>query len=64
MTANNLAVVHSSDVVWVAVKPHHVASVLREISPAVRKDHMIISVAAGTTLETLIQVWCIEILCL
>ena len=56
MTANNLAVVHSSDVVWVAVKPHHVPSVLREISPAVRKDHMIISVAAGTTLETLTKV--------
>ena len=56
VTANNLDVVQNSDVVWVAVKPHIVPAVLREVSPAVRKDQLFISVAAGTTLSSLAKV--------
>lgn len=56
VTSNNLDVVNNSDVVWVAVKPHIVPAVLREVSPAVRKDQLFISVAAGTTLISLAKV--------
>ena len=48
--------VRRSNVVWIATKPHAVAPVLREISPAVRRDQLFVSVAAGTTLQSLAKV--------
>jgi pyrroline-5-carboxylate reductase len=48
-----LQVVAASDVVFIAVKPQYVAPVLREVRPQLTKDHIIVSIAAGVTLNTL-----------
>ncbi|XP_068599771.1 pyrroline-5-carboxylate reductase 3 [Brachionichthys hirsutus] len=53
VTHSNTEVVCGSDVVFVAVKPHLVPPVLREISPHVTGRHIIVSVAAGVTLATM-----------
>ncbi|XP_077439604.1 pyrroline-5-carboxylate reductase 3 [Vanacampus margaritifer] len=52
-THSNSEVVCNSDVIFVAVKPHFVATVLNEISRHVTDRHTIVSVAAGVTLATL-----------
>ncbi len=52
--ASNLEVVHGADVLVLAVKPAHVAEVLAEISSEVRPRHLLISVAAGVPLSTMI----------
>ncbi|XP_051929595.1 pyrroline-5-carboxylate reductase 3-like [Hippocampus zosterae] len=52
-THSNTEVVCSCDVLFVAVKPDLVATVLREISHHVTNRHMIVSVAARVTLATL-----------
>lgn len=49
----NLVAVRDADVVIVGVKPAMVADVLREISPALDENAIVVSVAAGTTLETM-----------
>ncbi|NLV15813.1 MAG: pyrroline-5-carboxylate reductase [Syntrophomonadaceae bacterium] len=41
------------DVIIVAVKPHQVALILQEIRPALRRNQILISVAAGIPLEVL-----------
>ncbi|KAM7387737.1 hypothetical protein PAMP_023957 [Pampus punctatissimus] len=56
VTHSNSEVVCSSDVVFVAVKPHLVPSVLNEISQHVTDRHIIVSVAAGVTLATLEEI--------
>lgn len=53
VTHSNADLVQSSDVVFIAVKPHLVPTVLSEISEHVTKKHIIVSVAAGVTIETL-----------
>ncbi|KAK2908359.1 hypothetical protein Q8A73_009432 [Channa argus] len=53
VTHSNVEVVCSSDVVFVAVKPHLVPLVLNEISQYITERHIIVSVAAGVTLATL-----------
>ncbi|XP_061634487.1 pyrroline-5-carboxylate reductase 3 isoform X1 [Phyllopteryx taeniolatus] len=50
---SNTEVVCTSDVIFVAVKPHLVPIVLNEISQHVTDKHTIVSVAAGVTLATL-----------
>nr|XP_061790862.1 pyrroline-5-carboxylate reductase 3-like [Nerophis lumbriciformis] len=52
-THSNTDVACSSDVIFVAVKPHLVPTVLSEISQHVTDRHTIVSVAAGVTLATL-----------
>ncbi|KAM8966352.1 pyrroline-5-carboxylate reductase 3 [Pelodytes ibericus] len=52
-THSNSAVVSECKVVFLATKPHIVPSVLQEISSAVTRDHVIISMAAGVTLQAL-----------
>jgi pyrroline-5-carboxylate reductase len=52
--ASNNDVVHGADVLVLAVKPGHVAEVLREIRAEVQPRHLIISIAAGVPLKTLI----------
>ncbi|XP_077391039.1 pyrroline-5-carboxylate reductase 3 isoform X2 [Festucalex cinctus] len=52
-THSNTEVASTSDVIFVAVKPHLVATVLNEISPRVTDRHVVVSVAAGVTLATL-----------
>lgn len=56
IASSNLETVKNSEVVWIAVKPHLVAKILKEISPAVTPDHLIMSVAAGVTLNTMEKV--------
>ncbi|XP_066572253.1 pyrroline-5-carboxylate reductase 3 [Amia ocellicauda] len=50
---SNVAVVVSSSLVFVAVKPHLVAPVLREVAHSITEQHTIISVAAGVTIAAL-----------
>ncbi|XP_013873364.1 pyrroline-5-carboxylate reductase 3 [Austrofundulus limnaeus] len=53
VTHSNEEVVCGSQVVFVAVKPHLVPSVLSEVCRHVTDGHVIVSVAAGVTLATL-----------
>jgi pyrroline-5-carboxylate reductase len=53
-TASNSDVVRGADVLVLAVKPGHVAEVLTEIRAEVQPRHLIISIAAGVPLKTLI----------
>ncbi|QDT55328.1 Pyrroline-5-carboxylate reductase [Caulifigura coniformis] len=50
VVAENRVVVSGSDVIVLAVKPQHMASVLNEISGSVEARHLIVSVAAGVPL--------------
>jgi pyrroline-5-carboxylate reductase len=43
----------STPVLFIAVKPHQVASVLQELSPQLTSGHLLISIAAGVTLKRL-----------
>lgn len=45
-----------SQVVWVTVKPHAVGRVLREVAPLMKRDHIIVSAAAGVTIKALEKV--------
>lgn len=47
------SLVHSSDVIIVALKPYLVESTLRQIRPCLNKDKLVVSVAAGITLRVL-----------
>ncbi|KAJ8389034.1 hypothetical protein AAFF_G00124310 [Aldrovandia affinis] len=53
VTHSNSEVVTGSRLVFMAVKPHLVPTVLCEIAPLVTQQHVIVSVAAGITLATL-----------
>src|SRR5262245_587460 len=53
VTADNREVVRQSDVLIVAVKPQSMAALLAEVRPAVTRDHLVVSVAAGVTLRQL-----------
>ena len=46
-TKNNLAVTSSSDTIILAVKPQDIDGVCEQIRPAITKNHLIISIAAG-----------------
>ena len=52
-TLDNVEVVRRSDVVFLAVKPHIVPDALREVYGAITPDKLVISIAAGLTLDTL-----------
>ncbi|XP_043923260.1 pyrroline-5-carboxylate reductase 3 [Protopterus annectens] len=52
-THSNAAVVKGCQVIFLATKPHILPGVLEEISSLVTKEHIIISVAAGVTIQTL-----------
>jgi pyrroline-5-carboxylate reductase len=51
--ADNGAVLASSDVIVLAVKPQTMAPVLAEARPQLREQHLVISIAAGITLRQL-----------
>lgn len=55
-TVNNDEVVSRSQVVWLTVKPHAIGRVLREVAPFIKKDHIVVSAAAGVTIKTLEKV--------
>jgi len=54
-TASNVDVVRACDVLVLAVKPAHVAEVLADIRADVQPKHLVISIAAGVPLKTLIE---------
>jgi pyrroline-5-carboxylate reductase len=56
VTCNNQETVQDSKIVVVAVKPHVVSSVLKEVSPVVTKEHLIVSIAAGVKIRSIEQV--------
>jgi pyrroline-5-carboxylate reductase len=50
-TLVNSEVAEKSKIVILAVKPHFIVKVLEEISPVLTEDHLVISIAAGITLD-------------
>jgi pyrroline-5-carboxylate reductase len=53
--ASNLDVLKNSDVVVLAVKPQSMSLVLAELSKAVTSEHLVISIAAGITIESIVH---------
>ncbi|XP_073532931.1 pyrroline-5-carboxylate reductase 3 [Phyllobates terribilis] len=52
-THSNITVLYEANVVFLATKPHIIPQVLVEISSAVTPGHVIVSMAAGVSLQTL-----------
>lgn len=52
---SNAQAASGADIVFIAVKPHDVESVVRDVSPAMREGALLVSMAAGVMLETLGQ---------
>lgn len=52
-TTDNKKLVEGNNIIVLAVKPQQLPKVLREISPSVHKDHLILSFAAGKFCEIL-----------
>ncbi|KDD74559.1 hypothetical protein H632_c1225p0 [Helicosporidium sp. ATCC 50920] len=50
---SNTEVVQRSEVIFVAVKPQYVVPVLREVAPSLTDRHLVVSIAAGITLQSL-----------
>ncbi|MCW0218809.1 MAG: NAD(P)-binding domain-containing protein, partial [Prosthecobacter sp.] len=50
---DNLAHIHEADILILAVKPAKIVSVLRQITPAIPRHCILVSIAAGTSLATL-----------
>ena len=55
VTASNLEVVEKADILLFAIKPQYYDGMIAEIRDAVRPDQLIISIAAGRTLDYLNQ---------
>lgn len=55
VTNDNMAVVSRSDVLVLAVKPQVMPEVLREIGHSIHEDVVVISIAAGVRIATLMQ---------
>lgn len=53
ITTKNQQVVEWADVLFLAVKPQMLGNIIEEIRPFIRKEQLVISVAAGKTLEWL-----------
>ncbi|XP_033640360.1 pyrroline-5-carboxylate reductase 2-like [Asterias rubens] len=50
-TNSNKEIVTKNQTIFIAVKPNMVSNVLKEISPAVTHNHMLVSLAAGISVE-------------
>ncbi|AYC30278.1 pyrroline-5-carboxylate reductase [Paenisporosarcina cavernae] len=48
---NNKEVASSTDILFLAIKPHDFLEVVKEISPAIRKDTLIVTAGFGVTLN-------------
>ncbi|HEV3165336.1 MAG TPA: pyrroline-5-carboxylate reductase [Isosphaeraceae bacterium] len=53
VTDSNVRVAHKSDVLVLAIKPQSMSHALSHLRPVVTPEHLIISIAAGVTIETL-----------
>ncbi len=53
---SNLEVVNRANVIVLAVKPQTMRAVLEEIRPAIGNEHLLVSVAAGVTIDTIARV--------
>ncbi|MBS0210891.1 MAG: pyrroline-5-carboxylate reductase [Planctomycetes bacterium] len=53
IATSNGALVNAAQIIFLAVKPQHMASVLAEIKPHIGNRHLVISVAAGVPLRVL-----------
>lgn len=51
----NPQVAKNADVIFISVKPQYVATVLAEVKPVLEDRHVIISIAAGITIERLLE---------
>merc|ERR1712032_1778328 len=54
-SASNSEVVKNSDIIFIAVKPYVVAPVLEEVKALLKPDQLIVSIAAGITLDTIVD---------
>jgi pyrroline-5-carboxylate reductase len=54
-TDSNLEVVRSSDVIILAVKPQNTTEVLSDVRAEITPKHLVISIAAGVSVDTLIS---------
>ncbi|KAK5986008.1 Pyrroline-5-carboxylate reductase, partial [Trichostrongylus colubriformis] len=52
-THDNTEVIHKSDVVFIAVKPHHVSKVTSEIAPILNREQLVVSIALGITIRNI-----------
>lgn len=52
---SNAQVAERSDILILAVKPQQVGTVLEGLAPHLRPDHLLVSIAAGVPISTLIQ---------
>lgn len=51
----NIEVVRNADVLFIAVKPQYVSVVLKEARPLLGPNHTIVSIAAGVTVDKMIE---------
>ncbi|XP_063777205.1 pyrroline-5-carboxylate reductase 3 isoform X2 [Pseudophryne corroboree] len=56
-THSNVSVLYKCDIIFLATKPHLIPTVMAEISSAVTSNHVIISMAAGVSLQRLEKVY-------
>ncbi len=47
ITSNNAQAVEASDIILFALQPRHIEKVLEDVSPFIKADHVVLSVAAG-----------------
>lgn len=53
---SNASILSSSDIVVLAVKPQHFRNVLGELASQISPQHLLVSIAAGVSLETMTKV--------
>ena len=56
VTNDNIQAVKDSDIIILAVKPYNVAYILEEIQKDLTKDHILVSVATGVTLDDISKI--------
>lgn len=52
-THDNVELVHKTNVVFIATKPPTVSKVASEIAPSLTKEHLLVSIAMGTTIRNI-----------
>ena len=54
--SNNTAIADNADIIVLSVKPQIMAGVLEEIKPSIKKTSVVISIAAGITIDSISQI--------